>query len=587
MQPAPRRALSLFALAALGVPACKHAATGPSVAANGLQNPSAATTQGLLATLLIPSLDRTITRIDTLAAHSRLPFRGQDLLTTLIAAAHLPVEARSAIDTAQPIAVVLYTPATKVNAQAVFALTVRDARSATNLAKALGTPGVEKDGLQQLNLSDGGTLWLGHRDRIVVGSRSREALVAAGASAVRATTTVSGDEIVLTAFTDALARWQGSDARTAMATFRDQILDEQRKTGANLPLVGALAAAMLDGLLSPLADTTTGGAAITLDPAHGIDLTFRLQPRPGTAFAADVATRTPYDLAPALSAGATPAAIVAAIGPTPFPARLFGTLLAAWAQAGSKPALDASNLLRSWWLPTFTGAATSRITPTSGRTDSDGTLALRPGVAPTAVLDGLVAFCRLTTSLVRDLDARNTPTTIATRQGDFVRIETTYPKATGPNDPNAVVKALMGSSQIVTLATVSRGQLVFASEPGARARIAAFATTTAGTPAPELATAQRDTKGSEGVFYMDMMALARPVLAAAGTPDAQAQMFGMLLSLPGLAQLKLPLVFSYEGGDDLKARFRVPLSTLSSAGSVMHLLGGMGTLGAALSPSTK
>jgi hypothetical protein len=44
----------------------------------------------------------------------------------------------------------------------------------------------------------------------------------------------------------------------------------------------------------------------------------------------------------------------------------------------------------------------------------------------------------------------------------------------------------------------------------------------------------------------------------------------MLSALPGMAQLRLPLVAHYRGGDALTAELRIPLSTLTNAANVVR-----------------
>jgi hypothetical protein len=55
-------------------------------------------------------------------------------------------------------------------------------------------------------------------------------------------------------------------------------------------------------------------------------------------------------------------------------------------------------------------------------------------------------------------------------------------------------------------------------------------------------------------------------------------MIGMLSAFPGLAQLRLPIVTSYHGGDSLVVEVRVPLATLQNAAGVLRPFVGMGAL---------
>ena len=81
---------------------------------------------------------------------------------------------------------------------------------------------------------------------------------------------------------------------------------------------------------------------------------------------------------------------------------------------------------------------------------------------------------------------------------------------------------------------------------------------------PEVARALEETKGRDGLFYLDIWGVIRPVRPRSARirrwrahRDAPA--------FPGFSDLRLPLVMSYQGGDALTAELRIPLATLQSA----------------------
>jgi hypothetical protein len=127
------------------------------------------------------------------------------------------------------------------------------------------------------------------------------------------------------------------------------------------------------------------------------------------------------------------------------------------------------------------------------------------------------------------------------------------------------------------LTTVSGGRLITASEPAASGRLLALASPAGKAPAPDVAPALAETRGQDGFFFLDMWSFMKPLIGMAASPR-DAQVIGMVMAMPGFAQLKLPMVMSYQGGQALTAELRVPLSTLANAANVARPFLG-GTLG--------
>jgi len=143
-----------------------------------------------------------------------------------------------------------------------------------------------------------------------------------------------------------------------------------------------------------------------------------------------------------------------------------------------------------------------------------------------------------------------------------------------PGDPGTALKAFLGSSTVSMLSTVAGGRLIMSSEPAASVRLASLVAGRPGSPAPELATALAETRGQDGLFYLDLWSLMKPAIAVAASPQ-EAQMIGVVTNMPGFSQLKLPVVMSYKGGQALDSELRVPLSTLTNAANVARpFLGG-------------
>ncbi len=556
----------------------------------------------LLLSAVIPSLGRTKGRIDTLSQQSALPVRGEDLLNAALAPLRLPPEATAAVDTDAPIAIVLCATTKRAAPFAVFALPTRDQAASSLLANSLGAKVADRQGAQQVKRADGTTLWLRVGERSVTASPSLEGLLAGGPSANAIARTTSNDEAQVATNLDALLHWQGISAPQAIAFLKGRALRSWDKPlpgqPAVTPAARAASRAMLDAIfdqvLSRLGDTKTVEATFRVLPAAGPELIVALQPRTGSAFAAELAQRTPYQVAPAFLASKDPVAITGAMGPSEFFPRFMDALLAQQVKVGNPDAAALRSLMNNWWLPNFTGANSVRATFQKGHVQAEAVQTLRPTANASVILDGLLAYGKANSAFMQQGNAAVLPTKV-TREGDFVRTEQSFAKAPGPVDFSAIVKTVVGSETLTTVSTVSSGHLLMATEPGAKARLAELTRLNklgaAGSPpqiSPALGEALAATAGQESLVYIDLMTVARALVTLGDLPKAQAQIASMVLSMPGIAQRELPVVFSHEAGSRLSVHLRVPAATFATAGAVMQMLGGLGgALGGALGDSTK
>jgi hypothetical protein len=539
--------------------------------------PASASRAALLATVTIAPLDTVAGHVDTLSRTLGLPFSGKDLLTTLTAQYALSEDALSLLDRGKPIAVAYVAPSAKDQpVLATLALTGRTADATQRLVAALGavTP-VDKD-IRRVQRPGGGSLLVATRGTTLLASSSREALEASGALAFEAMRPPPND-LVVTLYPEALARWRGTDVRTALASFRHELFTEQvaaaQRRGGAVPGRAELVAweAALQALLDPLADTTTDALTLDIDPQRGIRLGARLQPRPGTPFAARVAARTPYAVDPSVLSGSAPLVAVVAAGPSPFWAELYAAVLGAQARAGIRGAAEVASRFEAL-RPLLTGAGSSAVRAAGQGLTTGAVLSLRPGAAPGGALDALGALAGSAgfTSLLAEIYGRQAPAVQSKRDGDTLRTELAFPIRDRPGDVGSALKALFGSSTLSTVAAVSRGRLVVALGPEAGAQLAQMSAG-AGSPSAELNAALAESQGADGLVFVDLWAATRPVLAALKDPQA-AQMSVMVSGLPGFATLKLPVLMSYRGGQSLAGELRVPLATLRNAADVLRPL---------------
>jgi hypothetical protein len=565
------RALS-FALAIFAPLACKSA--GGVAPIEGVR-PADEVRPALLATVTVAPLDRIVGDVDGLAHVLGLPFTGKDLLSMLAAQNHLTPEATAQIDTAQPIGLAFVAPKGKEeNPMQAMALATRGAGAADKLIAGLGTVAETQKAARKITRSDGTAVWVATRGAQVFVSDSLEGLVAASALALEAQRPPVND-VTVSMFPDAFARWRGTDVRTALAQARKELMDEQitaaQKRGGPVPgpAERLMYESTMDLFLQPLAETAAGAVTLDLDPARGISFGLRLQPRAGSNFARQIAVPTPYVVDPTIFApGSDGLAGFWALGPSPFWLQVYDNLLAAQAKAGTKGAAEVARHFQAI-RPYLNGAGSGALRLQKGALVSDVVVPLK-GAAPAGLLDALAA---LTSSpgfsdFLREIYGGATPALKSRRDKAGLRTELAFPLRDRPGDPGKALQAFFGSPTLAMISTVAGGRLLMATEPAAAGRLDALATGAgAKAPPPELAEALAATKGQDGFMYLDLWSMMKPAVALAAKPE-DAQMIGMATSMPGFSQLKLPVVVSHQGGKLLTAEMRIPLSTLTNAANV-------------------
>jgi hypothetical protein len=560
--------------------ACTKAGNAPAI--EGVR-PASESRAALLATITIAPPDTIVGHVDALSRTLGLPFTGKDLLTTLTAQYALAPDALSLLDGGRPIAIAYVAPPARdqpvLDALAVIG---RSPEATERLVGALGPATPVEKGIRRVQRAGAASLLVATQGTTLLASSTREGLAAAGALAFEALRPPASD-LTVTVRPEAMARWHGTDVRTALADFRKELFQQQiaaaERRGGLVPGRAERIAweAISQALLDPLADTVTDSFTLDIDPQRGIRLGVRLQPRAGTAFARRVAAPTPHAVDPAVIADRAdaPLVAVASVGPSPFWPELYASVLAAQAQAGIRGAPEVASrfeALRPW----LTGAGSAELRAGNAGLTTGAVLSLRPGPAPGGALDALGSLTGSPgfATLLGEIYGRQAPTVQSKRDGDILRTELAFP-IHRPGDVGTALKAVFGSSTLSTLATVSRGGLVVALGPEARPQLARLAAASATPPPAELAVALAESRGSDGLFYLDVWAAARPVLSALRDPQVT-PMLGMVSGMPGFARLKLPVVMSYRGGDALTGELRIPLATLRSAAAAVGPLVGAG-----------
>jgi hypothetical protein len=550
-----------FLTPVLAAGACQKRGAAPGLVHPAL-TPADSNRDRLVARVLVPAFDRTAATVDQMHAQGALPFGAAELRNMLLARLSLPEDALSLVDTGRPIALALVSPSSappgaETPLMMAGALALRAPEGAGAFFQRLGTLVGSDREIFQLRRQDGEPIWVLHVGQTLAWAATREALVEAGAHALDARVDAS-DDLVLTGYPGPWARSRGVDLRQGSGPLRDQLV-QSWGTREGRPRAAADRAALeaiLDFVLRPAPETDAVEARLALGKDRGADIAVRVRPRPGSAFATRTAVKHPYppEAAPVLAAEGAAPVTVASVGDDPAYLQLLLAVLQAQARAGVDGAGSTAQRLEPL-LGELSGGLLGVLRPAGPELAAEMALPLRAG-APAARAQGeLGAFLSgpgLTPLLGHMY--RRPPLVRSARDGDRTRVE-------------------VGDSFTV-LAAVAGGKVLLATEPQGAERINQLAAARpAGRPAADtpLGSALDESRGKDGLIYVDVLGVVGPVMSAA-SPGA-ARMVNGLLSMPGLAGRKLPVWLSFGGGDALALDLRVPLSSLTTAAGLMGFFG--------------
>jgi hypothetical protein len=542
---------------ALAAQGCAKGGAAPGLVHPAL-TPAETNRDRLVARVLVPSLDRTSATVDELRERGAMPFGAAELRAMLLARLRLPEDAVKLVDTGRPISFALVAmPAATSEPRTVMAgaLALRAPEGAGAFVDALGKlVGSDRDVLQ-LRREDGEPIWILRVGQTMAWANTREALVEAGAHALDARADAA-DDLLVTAYPGPWARTLGADLSGGHQILKQRLIEElDRERERPRPLADRAALdAVLDFVLRPLPETDLIDVRLGLGRERGAQLQLRAQPRPGTGFAGRTAARHPYSLE---NAAPPPAAArlgaVVALGDDPAYLDLLASVIETQGRAGLTGAAATGKRVRGL-VGRLTGAMFGSLQASGNDLSGDLLLSTRSPVAPSALLDelaGLVSDAEFP-ALLRHL-YRVTGPVRAGRDNDRLRAEV------GPD--------------LTVLAAAAPGRLMLATEPGGSERLSVLAGARGGTAAgwpPAVQAALEESRGRDGLVFVDGLALLGPLLSASGAGSGMVQ---GLLSMPGLAGRQLPIWLSFGGGAALALELRLPLESLTTAAGLLRFSG--------------
>jgi hypothetical protein len=174
----------------------------------------------------------------------------------------------------------------------------------------------------------------------------------------------------------------------------------------------------------------------------------------------------------------------------------------------------------------------------------------------------------------------------AKRDGDALVMQVAADTKKLPKDAKAQLKGLplFDGTPLEARAMVAGDKMVVSVGTGAKPRMAGLlAGTAAAAPAAELATALAESKGEDGLYYLDLAAMLKPLFnlaangAVGGMGSGEKAQFSMMARAlgPVLANAHLAMWGSYHGGPSAVLTGRIPMSTFETVATLVR-----GTLGA-------
>lgn len=270
--------------------------------------PAAVSRPALVASFLVPSLDRSVeSAVALIRQASPLPLDAAGVRDLLLTQLGLPPDISKHVDLAAPVAGVAVAGKPGTSPLVAFSVAVRSATDVTALMSAAGQIIEQRGNAVQIQAPTGERGWFLTAGNVVVVADSEEALVMGGQLAIEGRAGGKDDASVLL-FPDAMARATGTTVRAeldrVLARLDTPAAGEGKHRGA------ADRSRRLREISDYLADAASAELALDVDPVRGLGVAVRLSPRTGTKLEtlAGEARTTPLD--PLLGDGAGNAALV-------------------------------------------------------------------------------------------------------------------------------------------------------------------------------------------------------------------------------------------------------------------------------------
>jgi hypothetical protein len=556
--------------------------------------PAADARAWLLASITIPSIDKTLASGTALVARAvPLPLDAASVKEMLLNQAGLPAPVGENLDTASPsgVAVVALSSASQpAKVGLVMAVPAKGVEQAERVITALGSVVAKRSGAVEIDNGTGGRGWVWQAGRVLVISDSVEGLSRGAMLALEARQSASTEDLTAVLHPEAIARANGTDLKTGLALFVAAARAAQASQSGAADEAGDHSLDVLQDLAGYLVDTDTVEIGLSMNTAQGLLASLRLRPRAGSGLEKLAREAHPFAIDPVLLGGTDEISLAAASSLGPFSraqlakqrARLqaghdkgaaaalqvfdasLEAMAGSWAGVGRlKP-----NLSLQAVYPLKDAAAGAKLGAALARFDTAAMTALWKTQVPPAQ-QKMLAW-RLKKEPVGRLKALHCVLSVST-------------KTLAPSARDAA-KNLLGGESLDVFTAVAGNRLVVAVGKDAKAQLAAVAGgkkseakgASNGESRSELLSALAAAKGKDSFGYFDLAPALGLVSALSDDPRAAA--------LAAAAPAPIPVygTFSSEGeGKVMTFALTLPSAAFSGVGAVLQ---GVGASGAGAGP---
>ena len=337
---------------------------GPPAGAPLRLYPAAEARSLLLASIAIPSLDRTLAGAVALLTRAvPLPLDAAGVKEALLTQAGLPAKVGENLDTGSPAGGVVVATGGKDVAGLVMAIPAKGVEQARVVIGALGTVVARRGEVLQIDNGAGGRGWVWQSGDIIVLSDSVDALGRGAMLALDARRSGVGEDLTAVLYPEPIARANGTDLKTALSTAVSMLraaraaqIAPAQKDGKGGKTKGAVEGAGIDHSLDVvediagyIGDTNTLEVGLTMDDVRGLVANLRVHPVAGTPFEKLTAEGRPFVIDPALLRRTDDVAFVMASSYGPFLATQIARQRKRLEESHDKGAAAALQFLDAWF----------------------------------------------------------------------------------------------------------------------------------------------------------------------------------------------------------------------------------------------
>jgi hypothetical protein len=467
---------------------------------------------------------------------------------------------------------------------ACAAFTFKDAALAQRTLEELGSETQRKGGASARRLPSGAEIWAGLSGSTLLTASTQDALIKAGGLAIEAQRAPRDGQVQFSVYPQNLARAQGVPLSTMVemaAAAMNAKLEEtakapkpakgkktekaEKKDSPELtPAMSKLVVAFFKVAAQPIAESEAVHLGLKVGTADGFRLRTEIVPMAGSPSAARTQTR-PYALDAKLGVNDDRTTVIA------FSEAGSGMAAVINALATTGPAGKVVSQKMATVTNELIGGGSCHVKAVAPL-DNLCAFQLRAGVTPARALDGYADAFKSTQAWNNEVMGSKKSRVTVKKSKDVVEIEVLAPNP----DPRsrAMQKAMWGGDLQKYALAVRDGRLLVAQGAKPREVLQRWDQPAKAGAAPIFDGVSGRTRGAEVLLYLDLMSFVGAVSKAAEDPSVK-QVGAMMNAVPGLSELRAPLVMSMWGGKTTAFDFQFPFQTLANVAQVVRPFMGM------------